>query len=954
MPALGRQVNTISIGNADPFARDDQQFFYTTMTDGYKIAIYQTAGGGLYWRSISPTGVLGTETKIAGGGLGSSTPTIYAAFNLNDGVQVDVNSIYIFGAKVANYDGQPNMWLGYVFLFWNASTHAMNTALYYLMPEATNGQNGGRTGIVLYNQGLGWNPTSIDALWNSTYSVLYLILTMDAGPILLQCGGVNFASCYYINAFVGNNTVYEAHIDAASASSSQILLSFADRRDGGRLTIAPFAPAASGTLPTFSAYETVDLAPQAWSIAFDASGNADVVYENPTTTALWTKKRLGPSYYSASVELVSSTCPTTWDASGRPALSHNSSNDDLWIFFETLDPVQRFTEIAFLKRHSGVWDANPTVLIGEDSLGYTNASVNPVVNASGNTEILYVAGGATFYLSAGASAPPYQPVGISPAAATWTTTPSFSFTAPNPLGSTDPQGAYEILVTRASDGSSFWDSGIVSSSAMSGISYAGTALVDDIDYLWSVRSRDSVGSTWSPYSVPIRFTPRSPLYGGIGAITPAGGSRTTGAAASTLNGATLANATSLVTQTGQGSRFTNGQQIAVGLTPNIDIVTIGTLSGDTLPVSTMAYAHSNGDPVVELNSVVAALTAPTFTLDIEVTQGQGHALNAYQLELYASDGLTLLTSTALIPSTAASGTLFTTASVAWQAYMLNGGTYKLGVVVVDGTTGASWASPLWTVTLAEIVPGTVTGLTPTISSAAGTIALAWTNGSNTASNNLYYRENGDTAWTLIPAGSGTLRTTATIWGPLTIGQDYAVSGVSVYGVEGSLAVLSNQVIPVRWGTYGVWLNQLPDPDNYVATIGNLAAVQAALGLIDGTDWQNASLWADIEDELSVVPVGRSEPTTNFGKTDYAEAVGRKYYLIDDTQAGVTVTARSVIKALRQMRGVNNNFGCLYRDFRGDLRYVQMTLFTKEVADAVGNITTMTLREFSYDLGIPVL
>lgn len=91
-----------------------------------------------------------------------------------------------------------------------------------------------------------------------------------------------------------------------------------------------------------------------------------------------------------------------------------------------------------------------------------------------------------------------------------TLTPTLQFTYYDADG--DAQSAYQILVRRASDLVSFWDTGQVASSATSVI-YAGTALSNNITYEWSVRVQDSKGA-WSSYSGWAQFqaqaVPNSP------------------------------------------------------------------------------------------------------------------------------------------------------------------------------------------------------------------------------------------------------------------------------------------------------------------------------------------------------------------------------------------------------------------------------------------------------------
>ncbi len=66
------------------------------------------------------------------------------------------------------------------------------------------------------------------------------------------------------------------------------------------------------------------------------------------------------------------------------------------------------------------------------------------------------------------------------------------------------QTAYEIRVSRDSDGSAVWDSGKVASSDQSYVPYAGPALADGTSYTWSVRTWDRADAV-SPWAADAHF-----------------------------------------------------------------------------------------------------------------------------------------------------------------------------------------------------------------------------------------------------------------------------------------------------------------------------------------------------------------------------------------------------------------------------------------------------------------
>jgi alpha-L-rhamnosidase len=82
-------------------------------------------------------------------------------------------------------------------------------------------------------------------------------------------------------------------------------------------------------------------------------------------------------------------------------------------------------------------------------------------------------------------------------------TPLFGWVPNDPDGN-EIQSAYQIQVTRVSDGTLIWDSGKVPSSAESFVPYAGPALATGTSYTWTVRTWDRTDQP-SPWAATTRF-----------------------------------------------------------------------------------------------------------------------------------------------------------------------------------------------------------------------------------------------------------------------------------------------------------------------------------------------------------------------------------------------------------------------------------------------------------------
>ena len=99
---------------------------------------------------------------------------------------------------------------------------------------------------------------------------------------------------------------------------------------------------------------------------------------------------------------------------------------------------------------------------------------------------------------------PLQPSNLQPSGgdATEDLTPDLSWQY-NAGSANDTQSAYQIIVERQSDSFQMWDSGKVVSTALSA-TYAGTALVYDVEYQWRVKSWNQADLD-SPYATTVIF-----------------------------------------------------------------------------------------------------------------------------------------------------------------------------------------------------------------------------------------------------------------------------------------------------------------------------------------------------------------------------------------------------------------------------------------------------------------
>jgi len=81
--------------------------------------------------------------------------------------------------------------------------------------------------------------------------------------------------------------------------------------------------------------------------------------------------------------------------------------------------------------------------------------------------------------------------------------PQFSW-LPHSAARSDIQSAYEIVVRDGRNGALVWDSGRVTSSQETYVTYAGAELARDQQYRWAVRTWNKAGEA-SPYSATARF-----------------------------------------------------------------------------------------------------------------------------------------------------------------------------------------------------------------------------------------------------------------------------------------------------------------------------------------------------------------------------------------------------------------------------------------------------------------
>ena len=283
---------------------------------------------------------------------------------------------------------------------------------------------------------------------------------------------------------------------------------------------------------------------------------------------------------------------------------------------------------------------------------------------------------------------------------------------------------YHIIVTRASDGSTMWDTGDVSVSAIhtKDVTYAGAALSWQTSYRWKGRTKDSNGA-WSPYSADQTFTTHS-------TATPVGLYPSGSAIASSLtplligsrgqSGDTLASAevevyasdgTTLIWSSGT---FTSGVS-ATGFTKTC---------GTTLSSATTYKWRARVTGAIGGTSAWSALqtfltpdtNTPTITTPIgpgitdltpDLTFTRGVNFNRHELFVYAEDGTTLLFSDTPVAYTATGSKTVTYAGTA-LAY---GQTYKWKVrVSADG--GTNWTSYAGLVSFSTDIAGIPTLTAP--------------------------------------------------------------------------------------------------------------------------------------------------------------------------------------------------------------------------------------------------
>lgn len=928
MATIGTLVSSgLNFSTNIPTLKPDQSPHVFAFTDGYEVAIYgRSSIADSYYAVYNGSAWNSTPTS-----LGTAFPAALSTANVAlCQVGNTVYSLYSTGSVLSLRS-----------FIWNPSTHSATTA----NVSSVSGT---------------YSSDAVALVWDSTHSCFYAalgnassgavtLLTLDTSATILHTQTVNgyFTTPSGASACYGS---YSLSFAQNGQSASTIVLV------GNTGKLLPITTGTGGTI-TPTAMETWGPSSGIIGIdtAYNSSGAIDIVYSRIVSTqnSLATIQRTGTATYS-SITTIDSNTGTSTSGALAPAIafsiSANASTGDLWVFY-TSTANQANGEVYLAKRTSGTW-ATGYATAGGDSNGYKRPSCVGSFTSSGCDVIYaygnYAAGSGTAYAVYAArqlnAATPNTPTGLTPTGTTGLTAsppvPSLAWTYSNTIA-TDTQGAYELVVTRTADSHVMWDSGKVTSSAASGITYGGTSNTGDANYVaptnlsygvqyqWSVRVWDSVGNTNSSYSTALTFTPQqSPQCSITGVASPTGGTASPGSAASTLASATAANATSLTVQSGKGASFTVGQKVASGVTPTIDLVTIGGISGDTLTVTAMTHAHSSTDPVVQAGNTLSGVASPTFDITVEVQQASGNSITQYTASLYDATGTTRIatTGTVTLGTSVSPGSTFTITDWA-PSGLANSTTYLLQVTVTDGTTSLTGTSAQWSLTTSYTAPSAPTGIECLANSTTGTVTLAWTNPGSITSTNVYWRQNGTSTWTLV--ASGTLRTSIILFPPLNVAYDYAVEAVNGYSVTSAKTTVLNQTLGLKYGAYGVWLNDITAPTTYSVALGGVE------------DWQSASLFDHVEDAVSYVPAGRPAPITSYGVTDYWTAVQRKYFVpASDTDGTTTTLGADVIAMAKTMN--RNHRPVLYRDVDGVWLAMEIRNIHTEKEDSIHYLLQLDL------------
>jgi hypothetical protein len=445
--------------------------------------------------------------------------------------------------------------------------------------------------------------TEIDATYQSTYGAHFIALDAQSdsktyvasfslsGATLTKLGSILIAG--------GANNIALA-ANGSTATTLHLLF------NGNPLVVYPII-LSSGSSFVAGAFESAYTGTVgAMAYAYDASGYLDIVFVAPGSggvSNVYTTKRTGSGIYSQARTLYSNE----GFSATEPVTAYDSGADTLFVFIVAKHDIST-GEIFLAKRISGTW-GSADLLVGGDGDGYLWASANPVAVSSAG-EIVYLHSGSELYhLSAGGGAAPDTPTVTAPSGNVGGITPTIAFTYSN-LYPTDTQGAYQILVKRSSDDSSFWDSGKVSNTAHS-VAYAGTTLVYDTQYYTQVREWDAVLDSPSSYSAAVTFTPRHAPVVAITSVTVSGS--TDSSSPVTLTASSFSATLSYANSSGANAVSLTAELIASDGTTVVDSVTRA-ISPAVAPSGTITLA--SWSPAGLVNS-------RTYYLRVAVTDANG-------------------------------------------------------------------------------------------------------------------------------------------------------------------------------------------------------------------------------------------------------------------------------------------------------------------------------------------
>lgn len=323
-----------------------------------------------------------------------------------------------------------------------------------------------------------------------------------------------------------------------------------------------------------------------------------------------------------------------------------------------------------------------------------------------------------------------------------------------------------------------------------------------------------------------------------------------------------------------------------------------------------ATITSLSDNSIVVSSTPGTIQSPTFdSITASWTHPTSNAANAYQDTLYANDGVTVVAQTGVttITGNLASGSSYTSSSWAVSG-LSNGATYKLTRKYRDAVTGLWAESAQWTLTASWAGPAAPTGFAATAHPDLGTIVLTWTNPGTAASVIVQRSPTGANLWTTL--ASGNLIATLTDYAPLMTGFDYQVIAVNSLGIEGTAATASDVTLAAN-GAFGVCL---------VDSVNT--AVVCWLGGI--TDWKQSTTFDDLNDVLTVVPLGSDTPIKSKRRMNYSSSKQREYAVFPTGPYGYNGTVIDQGITIATLRAMSLAYNPLwYRDVNGEAFYVQI-------------------------------